>query len=53
MYPDTADFINLLVLFVVSNGAENNCRISHNLGILLINSNCFAIYFHQHSSCLF
>ena len=32
------------------NGAETNCRIAHNLGILLINSNCFAIYFQQHSS---
>ena len=27
------------------NGAEINCRIAHNLGILLMNSNCFAIYF--------
>ena len=32
------------------NGAETNCRIAHNLGILLMNSNCFAIYFQQHSS---
>ena len=27
------------------NGAETNCRIAHNLGILLMNSNCFAICF--------
>ena len=27
------------------NGAETNCRIAHNLGILLMNSNCFAISF--------
>ena len=27
------------------NGAETNCRIVHNLGILLMNSNCFAIIF--------
>ena len=27
------------------NGAESNCRIAHNLGILLMNSNCFAILF--------
>ena len=27
------------------NGAETNCRIAHNLGILLMNSNCFAIFF--------
>ena len=26
------------------NGAETNCRIAHNLGILLMNSNCFAIF---------
>ena len=26
-------------------GAETNCRIAHNLGILLMNSNCFAIFF--------
>ena len=25
--------------------AETNCRIAHNLGILLMNSNCFAIFF--------
>ena len=31
-------------------GAETNCRIAHNLGILLMNSNCFAINFQQHSS---
>ena len=29
---------------------ETNCRIAHNVGILLINSYCFAIYFQQHSS---
>ena len=27
------------------NGAETNCRISHNLGILLMKNNCFAIFF--------
>ena len=27
------------------NGAETNCRIAYNLGILLMNSNCFAIIF--------
>ena len=27
-----------------ANGAETNCRIVHNLGILLMNSNCFAIF---------
>ena len=27
------------------NGAETNCRIAHNLGVLLTNSNCFAIFF--------
>ena len=27
------------------NGAETNCRIAHHLGILLMNSNCFAIFF--------
>ena len=27
------------------NGAESNGRIAHNLGILLMNSNCFAIFF--------
>ena len=26
-------------------GAETNCRMAHNLGILLKNSNCFAIFF--------
>ena len=32
-------------------GAETNyCRIARNLGILLLNSNCFAMYFQQHSS---
>ena len=31
-------------------GAETNCRIAHNLGILLMNSNCFAIFFQQHST---
>ena len=48
------------------NGAETNCRIAHNLGILLMNSNCiifinlfflfffincfFFFFFQQHSS---
>ena len=32
------------------NGAETNCRIARTLGILQMNSNCFAIYFQQHSS---
>ena len=32
------------------NGAETNFRIASNLGILLMNSNCFAIYFQQHFS---
>ena len=32
------------------NGAEINCRIARNLGILLMNSICFAIYSQQHSS---
>ena len=27
------------------NGSETNCRIAHNLGILLMNSNCFVIFF--------
>ena len=27
------------------NGAETNCRMAHNLGILLMNSNCSAIFF--------
>ena len=27
------------------NGAETNRRIAHTLGILLMNSNCFAIFF--------
>ena len=27
------------------NGAQTNCRIAHNLGILPMNSNCFAIIF--------
>ena len=27
------------------NGVQTNCRIAHNLGILLMNSNCFAIFF--------
>ena len=27
------------------NGVETNCRIAHNSGILLMNSNCFAIFF--------
>ena len=26
-------------------GAETNCRIAYNLGILLMNSNCFAMFF--------
>ena len=26
-------------------GAETNCTNAHNLGILLMNSNCFAIFF--------
>ena len=30
------------------NGAETNCRIAHSLGILLMNSNCFVIYFRRH-----
>ena len=29
---------------------ETNCRIAHNLGILLMNSNCFAIFFQRHST---
>ena len=32
------------------NEAETNYRIVHSLGILLRNSNCFAIYLQQHSS---
>ena len=31
-------------------GAETNCRIAHNLGILLMNSNCFAFFFSGHYS---
>ena len=27
-----------------------SCRIAHNLGILLMNSNCFATFFQQHYS---
>ena len=27
------------------NGAETSCRVAHNLGILLMNSDCFAIFF--------
>ena len=34
----------------VFNGAETNCRIADYLGILLMNSYCFAISFQQHSS---
>ena len=30
------------------NGAETNCGIGDGLGILLMNSNCFAIHFKQH-----
>ena len=30
--------------------SETNCRIARNMGILLMNSNCFAFYFQQHSS---
>ena len=29
------------------NEAEPNSRIAHNVGILLMNSNCFAIFFQQ------
>ena len=32
------------------NGTENNGRIARNLGILMMNSSCFAIYFQQHYS---
>ena len=32
------------------NGAQTNCRIARNLGILLMKSNCFAIYFQQQPS---
>ena len=39
--------------FMIYNGAETNCRIAHNLGILLMNSNYFSIFFcQQHSSCV-
>ena len=31
--------------FLRSDKAETNCRIAHNLSILLMNSNCFAIFF--------
>ena len=30
---------------VTLNGTVTNCRIAHNLGILLMNSNCFAIFY--------
>ena len=30
------------------NGAETNCGIAHGLGILLMNSNCFAIHLQRH-----
>ena len=30
------------------NGAKTSCRTEYNLGILLINNNCFAICFQQH-----
>ena len=35
------------------NGAETNCRTAHNLGILLMNSNCFAIFFQRHYSYVY
>ena len=41
--------INGILIILIFNGAETNCRIAHNLGILLMNSKCFAIYFQQHS----
>ena len=31
--------------YAMLDGAETNCRIAHNLGIRLMNSNCFAIFF--------
>ena len=37
--------LNCSLIGTEFNGAETNCRISHNLGILLMNSNCFAIFF--------
>ena len=37
-------FFHFFRLFA-DNGAETNCRIAHNLAILLMNSNCFAIFF--------
>ena len=59
--PVTKKVFNILRIFILCsrqhfpwfpwfNGAETNCRIVHNLGILLMNGNCFAIYFQQHSS---
>ena len=42
--------LNCISIGTGFNGAETNCRIAHNLGILLMNSNCFAMYFPQHSS---
>ena len=37
--------INGILIILIFNGAGTNCRIAHNLGILLMNSKCFAIFF--------
>ena len=36
-----------------ADGPETNCWIARNLGIQLMNSNCFAIYFQLHSSYVY
>mgnify|MGYP001793808821 CR=1 FL=1 len=40
-----SDLLLYLSLPCLLDGAETNCRIAQNLGILLMNSNCFAIFF--------
>ena len=35
---------NMKDLFRFHNGTETNCRIARSLGIMLMNSNCFAIF---------
>ena len=42
--------LDISITYVGYNRDETKCRIACNLGILLMNNNCFAIYFQQHSS---
>ena len=42
--------LNCSSIGTVFNAAETNCKAASNLCILLMNSNCFTIYFQQHSS---